>query len=132
MLLSQSIRDSRHDKIGILGFGIGGTYAFMANCVFPLAAGISYYGCGIESLAASPVELQSEHLFFWAGRDAFITTQQVNRIYELNVNNGRDFTSVSISYAEHGFHCDERSSYHPLAARQAWMHTLAFLDYLLK
>lgn len=103
----------------------------MANCIFPLAAGVSFYGYGIDSLAANPVELQSEHLFFWAGRDALVTSGQVNRIYELNVRNGRDFTSVSISYAEHGFHCDERSSYHPLAARQAWLHTLAFLDYLL-
>lgn len=104
----------------------------MANCAFPLAAGISYYGYGIEALAAKSVELQSQHLFFWAGRDAFITAAQVNRIAELNVSNGRDFTSVNISYAEHGFHCDERSTYHPLAARQAWMHTLGFLDYLLK
>jgi len=132
LLLSQSTRHIRQGKIGVLGFGIGGRYAFMANCAFPLAAGISYYGYGIEALAAKSVELQSQHLFFWAGRDAFITAAQVNRIAELNVSNGRDFTSVNISYAEHGFHCDERSTYHPLAARQAWMHTLGFLDYLLK
>jgi len=132
LLLSQSLRNIRNEKIGVLGFGIGGKYAFMANYVFPLAAGISYYGYGIDTLARAPVELHSQHLFFWAGRDAFITTDEVNRIAELNLRNGRNFTSVNISYAEHGFHCDERSSYHPLAARQAWMHTLGFLDYLLK
>jgi carboxymethylenebutenolidase len=132
LLLSQSVRHIRHDRIGVLGFGIGGKYAFMANCMFPLAAGVSYYGYGIETLAVKPVDMQSRHLFFWAGRDAFVTTDQVNQISEWNIRNNRDFTSVSISYAEHGFHCDERSSYHPLAARQAWMHTLGFLDYLLK
>ncbi len=78
------------------------------------------------------MELQSPHLFFLAGRDINITSGQANLIYDLNTGNGRDSTSVTISYAEHGFHCDERSSYHPLAVRQAWMHTLAFFDYLLK
>lgn len=130
--LGQSAGIIRPDKIGVLGFGIGGKYAFMANCAFPFAAGISYYGYGIDDQAALPGELQSQHLFFWAGRDALITNEQVNRIYDWNVSNGRNITSVSISYAEHGFHCDERSSYHPLAARQTWMHTLGFLDYLLK
>jgi carboxymethylenebutenolidase len=32
-----------------------------------------------------------------------------------------------ISYADHGFHCDERTSYNPDAAAEAWAMTLAFL-----
>ena len=28
--------------------------------------------------------------------------------------------------AEHGFHCDQRPSYHPAAATDAWKRTLAW------
>jgi carboxymethylenebutenolidase len=45
---------------------------------------------------------------------------------------GKDYVSTTISYAEHGFNCDQRSSYHPLAAREAWAATLAFLENRLK
>jgi carboxymethylenebutenolidase len=127
-----SMKNIDHGRIGVLGFGMGGSCAFMANGNFPFSAGISYYSCGIERLADSSIELQSPHLFFWAGRDTYISHAEVDRVCYLNRIHARDFTSVTISYAEHGFHRDECSSYHPLAARQAWMHTLAFLDYLLK
>jgi carboxymethylenebutenolidase len=56
-------------------------------------------------------------------------------VFQLEQNlaaGGRDFTSVSISYAGNGFFCEQRSSYNPLAARQAWGHTLSFFDYLLR
>jgi carboxymethylenebutenolidase len=130
--LIQSMPNIESNKIGALGFGMGGRCAFIANCVFPLSAGISYYGYGIEKRARKPVELQSPHLFFWGGQDTCITASQRDLIYDLTTQNGGDLTSVTISYAGHGFHNDELPCYHPLAARQAWMHTLAFFDYLLK
>ena len=30
--------------------------------------------------------------------------------------------------ANHGFHCDARSSYHEASAKDAWQRTLAFLE----
>lgn len=127
-----TMKNVEHGSIGVLGFGMGGAGAFIANGHFRFSAGVSYYPCGMERLADTPTDLQSPHLFFWAGRDAFVPTSEVDRVADLNRNHGRDFTSVTISYAEHGFHRDEDPCYHPLAARQAWMHTLAFLEYLLK
>jgi carboxymethylenebutenolidase len=34
---------------------------------------------------------------------------------------------VVISDADHGFSCDERASFNPAAARDAWALTIAFL-----
>jgi carboxymethylenebutenolidase len=127
-----SMRNIDHSRIGVMGFGMGGRCAFIANGSFPFSAGVSYYSCGLEKPADSLMDLQSPHLFFWAGKDSHISQSEALRVDELNLEHARNFTSVTISYAEHGFHRDESASYHPLAARQAWMHTLAFLDYLLK
>jgi carboxymethylenebutenolidase len=36
--------------------------------------------------------------------------------------------NVEFSEADHGFFCDARASYSPVAASQAWPLTLAFLN----
>ena len=37
-----------------------------------------------------------------------------------------------VSYADHGFFCDARASYNPVAAGLAWKLTLEFLDTYVK
>jgi carboxymethylenebutenolidase len=37
------------------------------------------------------------------------------------------YVNVEFSRADHGFFCDERASYEPHSARQAWAMTLEFL-----
>jgi carboxymethylenebutenolidase len=120
------------NKIGSLGFCYGGRYSLIANSLFPLAAGVSFYGIGMETFPSSGFGPGSPHLFFWGGRDAATPPDMVAHFQQNLAERGRDFTSVTISYAGGGFFCEERSSYNPLAARQAWGHTISFLDYLLK
>ncbi len=45
---------------------------------------------------------------------------------------GKNYTNVVISYADHAFSCDERPTYNPHAAKEAWVHTLAFFENRLK
>jgi carboxymethylenebutenolidase len=40
----------------------------------------------------------------------------------------KTYVDLEFGDAGHGFFCDERSSYHPASARQAWAITRAFLD----
>ena len=42
------------------------------------------------------------------------------------------FVNVTVSYADHGFFCDARASYNPVAAGLAWKLTLGFLDTYVK
>jgi dienelactone hydrolase len=41
---------------------------------------------------------------------------------------GTNYINVEISEADHGFFCDARSSYNPVATSQAWPLVIAFLD----
>ena len=114
------------DKIGSVGFCLGGRVSFLANAVLPLAAGVSYYGGGTHLLKDRAPELHAPHLFFWGGLDAHIKPEHIAEVTEAVAAAGKPFINTVISYADHGFHCDERPSYHPQAAAEAWALTLAF------
>jgi carboxymethylenebutenolidase len=119
-------------RLGAIGFCLGGRVAFLANIILPLQAAVSYYGGRTEQYADRADRLQGPHLFFWGGLDKHITTDQINMVMDAVKNAGKAYTDVRISYADHGFNCDERSSYNPEAAAEAWAHTLAFLANRLK
>jgi len=114
------------DKIGSIGFCLGGRVSFLANAVLPLAAGVSYYGGGTHLLKDRAAELHAPHLFFWGGLDAHISKARIAEVIEAVEAAGKPYINTVISYADHGFHCDERPSYHPQAAAEAWALTLAF------
>ena len=115
------------DKIGSIGFCLGGRAAFLANLVLPLAAAVSYYGGGTHTLASRAAELHAPHLFFWGGRDQHIRPEHIAEVIRALDAAERPYINAVISYADHAFNCDERSSYHPQAAAEAWALTLAFL-----
>lgn len=121
-----------HEKVGSIGFCLGGRVSFLANAVLPLAAAVSYYGGGILSLLDEAVNFHAPHLFFWGGQDKHIPQEQVSSIISAVKEAGKEYINVEISYADHGFHCDERGSYNPNAAKEAWAMTLAFFGNKLK
>ena len=114
------------DKIGSIGFCIGGRVSFLANAVLPLAAGVSYYGGGTHTIADRAQDLHATHLFFWGGLDAHIGKAAIDQVIEAVEAAKKPYINTVISYADHGFYCDERPSYHPEAAKEAWALTLAF------
>lgn len=120
------------NRIATVGFCLGGRVSFIANARLPLAAAISYYGGGIEKLAGDAAKLSGPHLFFWGGTDEHITIDKIKLTTEALSAAGKNFTTVTFSSADHGFNCDERAAYNPLAADQSWGHTLAFLENRLK
>ncbi|HEX8656710.1 MAG TPA: dienelactone hydrolase family protein [Hymenobacter sp.] len=114
-------------KIGSIGFCLGGRVSFLANAVLPLAAAVSYYGGGTHLLKDRASDLHAPHLFFWGGLDAHISKEHIVEVTDAVAAAGKPFINTVISYADHGFHCDDRPSYHPEAAKEAWALTLAFL-----
>ena len=114
------------DKIGSIGFCLGGRVSFLANAVLPLAAGVSYYGGGTQLLTDRAADLHGPHLFFWGGLDAHIKKEHIAEVIEAVEAAQKPYINTVISYADHGFHCDARPSYHPAAAKEAWALTLAF------
>ncbi len=120
------------DKVGSLGYCLGGRVSFLANAVLPLSAAVSYYGGSVEQLADEAPNLHADHLFFWGGLDKHITQDKIDIIISAVKAAGKNYTNVVISYADHAFSCDERPSYNPRAAKEAWAHTLAFFENRLK
>ena len=120
------------DKIGSVGFCFGGRVSFLVNTVLPLAAGVSYYGGGVDALAGDALKLHGTHLFYWGGLDQHIKQESIDTIINAVKEAGKEYENVVFSYADHGFHCDERSSYNPMASKEAWAHTLAFFENRLK
>ncbi|TGD79514.1 dienelactone hydrolase family protein [Hymenobacter wooponensis] len=116
------------DKIGSIGFCLGGRVSFLTNAVLPLAAGVSYYGGGTHLLKDRAKDLHAPHLFFWGGLDQHISKDHIAQVTEAVEAAGKPYINTVISYADHGFHCDERPSYHPDAAAEAWALTLAFFQ----
>ncbi|WP_201980830.1 dienelactone hydrolase family protein [Hymenobacter rubidus] len=114
------------DKIGSIGFCLGGRVSFLANAVLPLAAAVSYYGGGTHLLKDRAKDLHAPHLFFWGGLDTHISKAQIGEVIDAVEAAQKPYINTVISYADHGFHCDARPSYHPEAAKEAWALTLAF------
>ncbi|GAB2786400.1 carboxymethylenebutenolidase [Hymenobacter luteus] len=120
------------EKIGSIGFCLGGRLSFLANAVLPLAAGVSYYGGGTHLLKDRAADLHAPHLFFWGGLDQHISKEKIAEVIDAVEAAGKPYLNTVISYADHGFHCDERPSYHPQAAAEAWALTLAFFQEKLR
>ncbi|SNC61049.1 carboxymethylenebutenolidase [Hymenobacter gelipurpurascens] len=120
------------DKIGSIGFCLGGRVSFLTNAVLPLSAGVSYYGGGTHTLTDRAKDLHAPHLFFWGGLDAHISKEHIAQVTDAVDAAGKPYINTVISYADHGFHCDERPSYHPEAAAEAWALTLAFFHEKLR
>lgn len=124
----QQQENIQKDSIASIGFCLGGRVSFIANTLLPLKAGISFYGGGTHNLLDRANNLQSPHLFFWGGKDQHIKPEHVAAVNDALTTAGKDFINVQISYADHGFFCNERASYHPKAAQEAWAMTKSFLE----
>lgn len=130
-LSGDSQTDSR--KIFSVGFCMGGRVSFHADTILPLAASVSFYGGGIaQGLLDRAKDLHAPILLFWGGLDKHILPEHTRAVEDALRAAGKEFGSVTFSYADHGFFCDQRGSYNEKAAKQAWPMTLEFLKYHLK
>ena len=126
------LRDSTHvvpDRIGSIGFCMGGRVSFLANATIELRAAISFYGGGIApALLPHAANLHAPMLFFWGGLDKHIPQDQIRSAIDAVKAAGKPYINVEISDADHGFFCDARPSYNPVAAKEAWSLVTSFLE----
>ncbi|PIQ28377.1 dienelactone hydrolase family protein [bacterium (Candidatus Blackallbacteria) CG17_big_fil_post_rev_8_21_14_2_50_48_46] len=121
------------DRIGSMGFCLGGRLSFLANAWIPLKAAVSFYGAGIAENHLELCEyLHAPQLFFWAGQDPWIQPESHQKLTQKLRELKKDFVTVEFANVDHGFACDARSNYDFNAARQAWSLSLSFLDSYLK
>lgn len=117
----------RSTHIGALGFCLGGRLAFVANATLPLAAAVSYYGVVPAELLGLAQRQSGPVLFYWAGKDGFISTEQHRAVADAMRKAQKPFVDVEFSDVDHGFYCDARANYDRAAATQSHALTTAFL-----
>ena len=132
------------NAIGTIGFCMGGRISMLvaANHAKDILAAISFYGGGLagENMRGcqtmNPMEeaakVQAPILLIYGEKDQFILPEHVEKFTRALKQLGKNFKSKVYSGAGHGFFCDERPSFHPDAAKDAWQQTLNFLDANLK
>jgi carboxymethylenebutenolidase len=119
------------DRIACVGYCMGGRVSFLANAIVPLKAAISYYGAATGDMLALAGKSSAPMLFFWGGQDQHIGSEQRQQVSEGMQASPKPWLEVTFSDAEHGFFCDQRSSYNPRAAQLSWSLSLSFLDQYL-
>jgi carboxymethylenebutenolidase len=123
--------------ISIVGFCIGGYLSVLGAIRFRVRTAVSFYGAGLvrerEGFTLKPLlsrfsQLKSPVLFFFGEEDSSIPAFDRQAI-GLKLDELQAPSQIEIfPNADHGFFCDQRSSYHRPSAQQAWQKTLRWLD----
>ncbi len=118
----------KEGPVGIIGFCLGGTIAFLAaSKLSGLSAAVGYYGGQIAKNVDVAPKIPTQLHF--GETDASIPMSDVDLIKQ---KRGGDTEIYVYPEAGHGFHCDERGSYNEAAAKLAWTRTLDFLGKHIK
>ena len=117
------------ERIGAIGFCMGGRLAFLAGCRqgAGLRAVVAFYGGRIVPLLPEADKIAAPLLLHFGAEDASIPLPQVERIRaDLGVL-GKACEIHVYPGAGHGFFCDERDSFHAPSAASAWTRSLRFM-----
>jgi carboxymethylenebutenolidase len=122
-------------QIGVVGFCLGGSVAFLVAARRALGGAVTFYGggvtqgrFGIPPLADLAGELKTPWLGLFGDSDQSIPVDQVETLRKVVDEADEPTEIVRYPLAGHGFHCDARDSYHETSAKDAWQQTLHWLS----
>lgn len=130
-------REARADAVALIGFCMGGRYAFLASAALPSRwkAVAAFYGGGIgplegffgrKHLLDRAPEIQAPIHLWYGAEDQFIRPDEHARIAEALSKAGKQYTLTVCAKSTHGFFCEDRASYNQNSARHAWRVTTDF------
>jgi carboxymethylenebutenolidase len=123
------------ERRGAVGFCMGGTVALICAVERQLGAAVSFYGGGVVEgrfgfppLVELALRLRAPWLGLYGDLDKNIAVEQVEALRAAAATSGQPTEIVRYPDADHGFNCDQRASYHPASARDAWQRSLDWFD----
>jgi len=126
-------------QVGIVGFCMGGSISFFAGAEWELGAAVTYYGGGIAQgrfglpgLAELAPSLKTPWQGNFGDKDQSIPVAEVEQLREAAAKAGVPTEVNRYAEADHGFHCNDRASYHEASSKDAWAKTVAFFDAHIK
>ena len=113
--------------VGVLGFCLGGTLAYLVAAAASPDAAVSYYGSGVPGALDQADDITCPLLVHFGGDDPYIPREQIEAAREaLASRPGVSF--VVHEGAGHAFDNSLAPMFHqPEAAGAAWQHTADFL-----
>lgn len=123
----RSLPSVKGDAIGTIGFCFGGHVAYLAATLPEIKATASFYGAGIATWTpggglptiSRTAEISGTLYAFFGTKDASIPAEQVQQI-QTELEKQHVPHQIFPYPADHGFFCDQRASYNPNAANDAW------------
>ena len=130
--------------IGVIGFCMGGRYAFLSNAVHStkIKAAISFYGGGIDANPGNPLgqkslldrvsAMQSPIMLMYGSEDQLIAADEHGRVAAALSKAKKRYILNLFPKAGHGFMSDRRENFSPEAEAEAWIMTTGFFSQNLK
>ena len=121
-------------RCGIVGFCMGGSVALMMATELDLGAAVTFYGGGVAQgrfgfppLADAAPSLRVPWLGLYGDLDHTVGVEQAELLRERAAAAPAETELVRYPDAGHGFNCNDRDSFVPGAAADAWSRTLTWL-----
>jgi carboxymethylenebutenolidase len=123
--VAASIKQARQQwsslKVGVVGFCLGGSLAWLAATRLKPDAAVGYYGGRIaQSANETP---RCPVMLHFGAKDAHISTKDIDTIRQAHPE-----IPIFLYDAGHGFNCDQRKDYEPHSANLARQRTLEFFE----
>jgi carboxymethylenebutenolidase len=140
----QTQSNANPNNIGVVGFCMGGRYAFLTNATYSskIKAAISFYGGGIDPLPNNALNqksllpkvdaIKSPLLLIYGAEDTLIAAEEHARVTAALSKAKKRYILSVFPKAGHGFLSDRRDSYEPAAAAEAWVMTTGFFKQNLR
>jgi carboxymethylenebutenolidase len=118
--------------IGTIGFCFGGLVVYLGATLPEVKATSSFYGAGIVTGrpgSSQPAldctsDIKGTLYAFFGEEDPSIPLSEVDQIEEALTNHQIPHRVFRYAGADHGFFCDQRASYDPASAQDAWEKVL--------
>jgi carboxymethylenebutenolidase len=134
----------QRDRVGILGFCVGGAHAIIAAAakISAIRASVAFYGLlrnqkqHDAETPVSPVDvvpaIRVPLLFHVGDQDPWIDAEMIDEFERRMREEKKAYELCVYRGAGHAFHEHFRATYRPVAAQTAWLRSLAFLHWYLK
>jgi carboxymethylenebutenolidase len=120
--------DVSPDRVGVIGFCLGGGLTFLTACKFSdeIAVAAPFYGMVLDEWIEVMANITVPIYLFHGGIDPFIPLERIHQIESRFKELGKEYALKVYPDADHGFFCQERSSYNRLAAEDSWHELIQF------
>ena len=114
------------DKVGAVGYCLGGQLAYLTACHTDIDASVGYYGVGLAERLNEATHIKKPLLLHIAGHDQFVSSHEQEAMHE-GLEPNPLVTLHDYPEDEHAFARPGGAHFNPTAAKMADDRTLTFL-----